>query len=72
MRRERPAEQREAPLRFPALLGQAGGCGTRLCGPHTVLAEFPAWPALLGGAEGLPLYRDDPRNASRNVGNENL
>ena len=38
--------------RFPALLGTGGGCGTRPCGPQTVLALFPPTPALLGASQG--------------------
>jgi hypothetical protein len=26
---------------FPALLTVPGGCGTRACGPQTVLADYP-------------------------------
>jgi hypothetical protein len=36
----------------PALLGVGGGCGTRPCGPQTVLALFPPTPALLGASQG--------------------
>jgi hypothetical protein len=38
--------------RFPALLTLSGGCGTRACGPQTVLALLPAKPALLGASQG--------------------
>jgi hypothetical protein len=36
----------------PALLVAGGGCGTRACGPQTVLALFPPAPALLGAPHG--------------------
>jgi hypothetical protein len=39
---------------FPALLEAGGGCGTRPCGPRTVLALFPPASALLGAAHGDP------------------
>jgi len=39
---------------FPALLATGGGCGTRACGPQTVLALFPPAAALLGAADGDP------------------
>ena len=38
--------------RSPALLAVGGGCGTRPCGPQTVLALFPPTPALLGTSQG--------------------
>ena len=41
------------PLRgFPALLDAGGGCGTRPCGPQTVLALLPPTSALLGASQG--------------------
>jgi len=39
---------------FPALLATGGGCGTRPCGPQTVLALFPPAAALLGAPHGGP------------------
>ena len=36
----------------PALLAVGGGCGTRPCGPQTVLALFPPAAPLLGAAHG--------------------
>jgi hypothetical protein len=41
----------------PALLGVGGGCGTRPCGPQTVLALFPPTPALLGASQGARVKR---------------
>ena len=38
----------------PALLATGGGCGTRPCGPQTVLALFPPAAALLGASHGDP------------------
>ncbi len=38
----------------PALLATGGGCGTRPCGPQTVLALFPPAAPLLGAAHGDP------------------
>ena len=38
----------------PALLDAGGGCGTRACGPQTVLALFPPTSALLGATHGDP------------------
>ncbi len=39
---------------FPALLETGGGCGTRPCGPQTVLALFPPASPLLGAPHGDP------------------
>jgi len=40
---EKATPFRRPPLRcgYPALLAKPGGCGTRPCGPQTVLADFP-------------------------------
>jgi hypothetical protein len=38
----------------PALLAAGGGCGTRPCGPQTVLALFPPAAPLLGASHGDP------------------
>ena len=38
----------------PALLAAGGGCGTRPCGPQTVLALFPPAAPLLGAPHGDP------------------
>jgi hypothetical protein len=45
---------------FPALLATGGGCGTRPCGPQTVLALFPPAAPLLGASHGDPKGKTEP------------
>jgi hypothetical protein len=44
---------------FPPLLGKPGGCGTRPCGPQTVLADYPRPACVARRLQG------GPRKASR-------
>jgi len=50
------ATPRSAPgcARSLALLGAPGGCGTRPCGPQTVLADFPRHPCVAQRLSGGP------------------
>src|SRR6185369_17717622 len=65
LRQEKVAKKKATPgfavgcADFPALLATGGGCGTRPCGPQTVLALFPPAAPLLGAAHG------DPEKTSR-------
>ncbi len=58
LRQEKVAKKKATPgyavgcADSPALLATGGGCGTRPCGPQTVLALFPPAAPLLGAAHG--------------------
>ncbi len=53
---KKKATPRSAPgcARSLALLGAPGGCGTRPCGPQTVLADFPRHPCVAQRLSGGP------------------
>ncbi len=66
LRQEKVAKKKATPgyavgcADSPALLATGGGCGTRACGPQTVLALFPPAAPLLGAAHGDPRGKTEP------------